>query len=84
MCECKLVASSVAGARLGYALTPLIMGFIIAQFNWRVAFFITGIGSLLFCVFWFLWYDEKKGVQKGVQISNYKKKHHLYLFHGKK
>lgn len=60
----------LAGARLGYALTPLIMGFLIAQFNWRVAFFITGIGSLLFCVFWFLWYDEKKGVQ----VSNYKKK----------
>ena len=51
----------LAGARLGYALTPVIMGFLIAQYNWRMAFYITGLGSLLFCVFWFYWYQDKKG-----------------------
>lgn len=51
----------LAGARLGYALTPVVIGFLIAQFNWRLAFIITGVGSLLFCMFWFFWYDEQKG-----------------------
>jgi MFS family permease len=51
----------LAGARLGYALTPVVIGFLIAQFNWRLAFIITGVGSLLFCIFWFFWYDEQKG-----------------------
>lgn len=51
----------LAGARLGYALTPVVIGFLIAQFNWRLAFIITGVGSLLFCLFWFFWYDEQKG-----------------------
>ena len=51
----------LAGARLGYALTPVVIGFLIAQFNWRLAFIITGAGSLVFCLFWFFWYDEYKG-----------------------
>ena len=51
----------LAGARLGYALTPVVIGFLIAQFNWRLAFIITGVGSLLFCMFWFFWYDEQEG-----------------------
>ena len=52
----------LAGARLGYALTPVVMGFLIAQYSWRDAFYITGLGSLAFCLFWFFWYDEKRGM----------------------
>lgn len=51
----------LAGARLGYALTPVVIGFLIAQFNWRLAFIVTGVGSFLFCLFWLFWYDESKG-----------------------
>jgi len=47
-----------AGARLGYAATPIIMGFLIAQYNWRMAFIITGLGSLLWCALWYYWYRE--------------------------
>lgn len=59
----------LAGARLGYALTPIVMGFLISQYSWRDAFYITGLGSLAFCVFWFLWYNEKKGVLEDVVLS---------------
>ncbi|MBU2703967.1 ACS family glucarate transporter-like MFS transporter [Sporomusaceae bacterium BoRhaA] len=47
-----------AGARLGYAATPILMGFLIAQYSWRMAFIITGLGSLLWCVIWHYWYKE--------------------------
>ncbi|MDR3563746.1 MAG: MFS transporter [Negativicutes bacterium] len=45
-----------SGARLGYAATPIIMGFLIAHYSWRMAFVITGIGSLLWCVLWYFWH----------------------------
>ena len=32
----------LSGARLGYAATPIIMGFLISQYSWRWAFIITG------------------------------------------
>ena len=48
-----------SGARLGYAATPIIMGFLIANYSWRMAFLITGLGSLLWCVLWYFWYKEK-------------------------
>lgn len=49
-----------AGARLGYAATPIVMGFLVAQYSWRLAFIITGLGSLLWCLIWYLWYKEEK------------------------
>jgi ACS family glucarate transporter-like MFS transporter len=48
----------LSGARLGYAATPIVMGFLIAQYSWRMAFIITGIGSLLWCVLWYYWYKD--------------------------
>ena len=39
----------LAGARLGYALTP---------------------GSLLFCLFWFFWYDENEGRVIGKSVES--------------
>lgn len=60
----------LAGARLGYALTPVVIGFLIAQFNWRLAFIVTGVGSLLFCLFWFFWYDENEGRVIGKSVES--------------
>lgn len=48
----------LSGARLGYAATPIVMGFLIAQFSWRLAFLITGLGSLSWCVLWYYWYKD--------------------------
>lgn len=50
----------LSGARLGYAATPIVMGFLIAQYSWRMAFIITGLGSLLWCALWYFWYQEKQ------------------------
>jgi len=48
----------LSGARLGYAATPIVMGFLIAHYNWRLAFIITGLGSVLWCVYWYFWYKD--------------------------
>ena len=48
----------LSGARLGYAATPIVMGFLIAQYSWRMAFVITGLGSLSWCVLWYYWYKD--------------------------
>lgn len=54
----------LSGARLGYAAAPIIMGFLIAQYSWRLAFIITGLGSLLWCVLWYYGYkDPSKQLQ---------------------
>ncbi|MEN6312700.1 MAG: MFS transporter [Clostridiaceae bacterium] len=52
----------LSGARLGYAITPLLMGWLISLYSWRMAFIITGLGSLLWCVAWAFLYrkDERK------------------------
>ena len=50
----------LSGARLGYAATPIIMGYLIAQYSWRDAFYITGIGSLAWCVIWYFFYHERR------------------------
>jgi MFS family permease len=55
-----------SGLRIGFALTPsLMIGLMIAfgstgHPNWRVAFLLTGLGSLLWVVLWFLTFPEKK------------------------
>lgn len=62
-----------AGARLGYAATPIVMGFLVARYSWRMAFIITGIGSLLWCVVWYFWYREK-GVAEPAETNKEKPK----------
>lgn len=52
----------LSGARLGYAATPVVMGFLLAQYSWRMAFIITGLGSLLWVAAWHYWYREKAAV----------------------
>lgn len=48
----------LSGTKLGMAAVPLLMGFLITQWNWRVAFFVTGTGSLLWCVLWYYFYKD--------------------------
>jgi len=72
-CNAKIAASNypskergftigfyLAGIRLGNAVTPLVMVFLIKSWGWRGAFIITGLASLLWCVLWYFSYREPK------------------------
>lgn len=48
----------LSGTKLGMAAVPLVMGFLITNWDWRVAFLVTGIGSLLWCVLWHFCFKE--------------------------
>jgi ACS family glucarate transporter-like MFS transporter len=47
-----------ASLRFSYAMTPLLMAFLLARWGWRYAFYITGAGSLLWCLFWYYAYTD--------------------------
>ena len=49
-----------SGVRLGMAATPVLMAFLMATWGWRNAFFITGVGSLTWCGFWYFLYRQPK------------------------
>jgi MFS family permease len=55
----------MAGLRVGFAITPALMiGLMIsygskAQPNWHVAFYLTGLGSLMWVALWFLTFRDK-------------------------
>jgi len=65
----------LAGLRLGYALTPGIMIGLMVWFgsqahpNWRMAFIITGLGSLLWVVLWFSTFRENVRPKKNGKTS---------------
>jgi ACS family glucarate transporter-like MFS transporter len=41
-----------AGLRLGFAACPLLMAYLLTHFGWRIAFYITGMGSLAWVILW--------------------------------
>lgn len=49
---------ALAGIRVGNAATPIMMAYLIANWGWRVAFAVTGIGSLLWCVVWYFGFKD--------------------------
>ncbi len=57
----------MAGLRVGFAVCPALMiGLMLAfgskaQPNWHVAFYVTGLGSLLWVAMWFFTYRQKTG-----------------------
>jgi len=50
-----------AGSRLGAALTPAIVGVIIAKFGWRLAFVSFGALGLVWAAAWFWYYRDTPG-----------------------
>jgi len=48
----------LSGTKLGMAVTSVVMGFLIAYWNWRAAFLITGLASLLWCVAWHFGFED--------------------------
>jgi len=56
-----------ASLRFSYAMTPLLMAFLLARWGWRNAFYITGIGSSLWCLFWYCAYRD--AVQESSKVQ---------------
>lgn len=52
------VAWYTAGLRLGFAVTPVLIAFLAKHCGWRVAFYMTGLGSLLWVVLWHFSYTD--------------------------
>ena len=48
----------LSGFRLGFAVAPVIMAYLIKASSWRSAFVITGFASLAWVAVWFLTYRQ--------------------------
>jgi MFS family permease len=46
------------GSRLGGAITPLLVGPMIAFAGWRQAFWTFGVVGMIWCVFWWRWFRD--------------------------
>jgi sugar phosphate permease len=55
-----------AGSRLGAAMTPPIVVFIIARYGWRAAFFVFGAIGILWAATWYLYYRDTPAEHGGV------------------
>jgi len=49
-----------AGMRLGLAVVPILMAYLIATWNWRISFYVTGGISILWVILWYLTFREAK------------------------
>ncbi len=47
-----------AGSRLGSAITPPLVAWIILQFGWRAAFFTFGALGVIWAIGWWIWYRD--------------------------
>lgn len=50
------VAFYTAGLRLGFAVTPMLIAWLMVHYGWRFAFYATGLGSLGWVVVWYFTY----------------------------
>jgi MFS transporter, ACS family, glucarate transporter len=55
-----------AGSRLGAALTPPLVVFIITKYGWHAAFYTFGAIGLLWSALWFSWYRDTPAEHRGV------------------
>ena len=56
-----------ASLRFSYAMTPLLMAVLLARWGWRNAFFVTGVGSMFWCAFWY--YAYRDGAQDSAKAQ---------------
>jgi MFS family permease len=54
----KAIGIVWSGARIGQAVTPILIAYLMSLWNWRIAFIITGLGSLLWCIAWYFFYKD--------------------------
>jgi MFS family permease len=52
------VAVSTMGIRIGNAVAPILMAYLIVHWGWRAAFIITGLGSMLWVVLWYFHFTD--------------------------
>jgi MFS family permease len=57
------------GLRVGMAITPVLMVYLISRWSWRVAFYATGLGSLLWVGLWHLTYRDGEKVSATTQVG---------------
>jgi MFS family permease len=50
----------ISGLRLGFAVTPALMAWLISTWGWRPAFYATGLGSLLWVVLWLFTFKDAR------------------------
>ena len=53
-------------ARLGGAVTPPIVAWLVLKRDWRFAFIVLGVASLIWVVWWYFWYRDSPLQKKGV------------------
>ena len=58
-----------ASARLGNAITPPLIAFLILAISWRASFYIVGIASLAFAGIWFWYYRDDPHSHSGVSVE---------------
>jgi sugar phosphate permease len=56
-------------ARLGGAVTPPIVAWLVLTWNWRVAFVVLGATSLLWAAFWYAWFRDSPLAKPGVSAE---------------
>ena len=58
-----------AGSRLGAALTPALVAFIIAGYGWRAPFVCFGMLGVLWAGIWFWYYRDRPAEHKGMNAA---------------
>jgi len=58
-----------AGLRLGFAACPLLMAYLLTHFGWRIAFYITGIGSLAWVALWYFTFRDPGAAKPGDPVK---------------
>ncbi|MEO6909415.1 MAG: MFS transporter [Edaphobacter sp.] len=58
-----------AASRLGAALTPPLVVFLMMKFNWRVPFFLFGLLGLVWAAVWYFYYRDKPSEHPGVNAA---------------
>lgn len=58
-----------AGSRLGGALTPVIVVFLIAHYGWRAPFYVFAVLGLIWAAAWFVFYRDTPGEHQMVNSA---------------
>jgi MFS family permease len=58
-----------AGSRLGGALTPVIVVFLIAHFGWRAPFYIFAVLGVIWAAVWYAFYRDTPGEHRRVNAA---------------